>query len=133
MSLNCTPGAEAPFPNPPFPPTFVENISYPFAITDYPSWEIGLKAAAYSLAIAMAVIGNVCVLLTISLNKRMRSSTYLYLINLALSDLIVGLFNMWIHAVESLNENYPFGPTICKVFPFLQSKLILTLYYTFSY
>ena len=38
----CPEGQEIPYSDPP-PPDIVENITFPFNITSYPAWDVGLK------------------------------------------------------------------------------------------
>ena len=45
----------------------------------------------YSLILLLAVIGNVLVILTLLQNKRMRTPTNVLLLNLAVSDLLLGV------------------------------------------
>lgn len=116
---SCVPGEKVPYPESP-PPTITQNISYPFPIEVYPSWEVGLKSSTYAVAMVMAVFGNLLVIATVSFNRGMRNSTNYYLLNLAISDLMVGALNMWMHLVINITSQWPFDDVICKAFPFLQ-------------
>ncbi|XP_069122999.1 QRFP-like peptide receptor isoform X2 [Argopecten irradians] len=96
-----------------------------------PTWEISLKILFYVLSFVVDVVGNVIVILIIYLNKRMRSTTNILILNLAISDIMVGLFCMWVHLGNQINANWPFGPFICKASTFTQvfavTSSILTL------
>ena len=105
---------------------FVRNITSmfnsPFAPTEFPTWNIALKVTMYVLAMILAIVGNLLVILTILLNKSMQNSTNLYLLNLAVSDLMVVFFCMWVHLGANITSDWPFGEFTCKVYPFFQSK-----------
>lgn len=123
---SCVPGEKVPYPESP-PSTITQNISYPFPIEVYPTWEVGLKASSYAVAMVMAIFGNLLVIATVIFNRGMRNSTNFYLLNLAISDLMVGVLNMWMHLVSNITSQWPFDEAICKAFPFLQSKWIIRL------
>ena len=76
---NCTAGEQWPYP--PHDPNITINIPYPpWNMPDpFPQWEVVLKIFVYSVAMAMAVIGNLLVLYTIAFNKGMHNSTFLYI------------------------------------------------------
>ncbi|CAL1543156.1 unnamed protein product, partial [Lymnaea stagnalis] len=79
-----------------------------------PGWEIAIKVVFYVIAIVMDLVGNVIVILIIALNRKMRSTTNVLIINLAVSDLMVGTFCMWIHLGNQTSPNWPFGWFMCK-------------------
>lgn len=85
-----------------------------------PAWEIALKVLFYALSFVVDVVGNVIVVLIIYMNKRMRSTTNILILNLAISDIMVGLFCMWMHLGNQISTNWPFGELICKVNTFIQ-------------
>jgi hypothetical protein len=74
----------------------------------------------YSLIFLLAVIGNALVIMTLVQNKRMRTVTNLFLLNLAISDLLLSMFCMPITLVGMLLRDFIFGEIMCKLFPYLQ-------------
>lgn len=76
----------------------------------------------YSVNFLLAVIGNLSVMLTLVQNKRMRTITHLFLLNLAVSDLFLGAFCMPFTLVGTLLRDFVFGEVMCKPLPYLQSK-----------
>ena len=80
---------------------------------------------------AMAVVGNALVLVTVILNRHrlVSVSTALYLSNLAFSDFMVGALVMWIHLTTGIKQDWPFGSELCKAYPFLQSEQSITCYW----
>jgi hypothetical protein len=119
---NCPPGESAPYPSFESPPE-IRNFSYPFDDRYLPTWEVAVKATFYAIPMAMATFGNIIVLITIAFNKRLQSPTYLYIANLAISDLVVGAFNMWMHLVPNVIPSWPLGDTLCEISIFIRRKL----------
>jgi cholecystokinin A receptor len=74
----------------------------------------------YSLIFLLAVIGNSLVIMTLVQNKRMRTVTNLFLLNLAISDLLLSMFCMPITLVGMLLRDFIFGEIMCKLLPYLQ-------------
>jgi cholecystokinin A receptor len=77
----------------------------------------------YSVIFLLAVIGNSLVILTLVQNKRMRTITNLFLLNLAVSDLFLGVFCMPFTLVGMLLRDFIFGELMCKLLPYLQGLL----------
>ncbi|KAL1434045.1 hypothetical protein MTO96_012039 [Rhipicephalus appendiculatus] len=64
--------------------------------TASPWWhtEEAVLVAPYAIILLLAVLGNGLVILTLAVNQRMRTVTNLFLLNLAVSDLLLGVFCM---------------------------------------
>ncbi|KAI1725820.1 7 transmembrane receptor (rhodopsin family) domain-containing protein [Ditylenchus destructor] len=66
--------------------------------------------------ILMTVLGNVLVVLSVFLYKRMRTFTNFLLTSLATADLLVGLLIMPLSLIDLLHDhNWPFGPLLCSI------------------
>lgn len=74
----------------------------------------------YSVIFLLAVIGNLLVILTLIQSRRMRTITNLFLLNLAVSDLFLGVFCMPFTLVGMLLRDFIFGEIMCKLLPYLQ-------------
>ena len=44
------------------------------------------------------------------------SATYLFVLNLAFSDLLYCIFNLPLYATTYLTQSWPLGPTACFIF-----------------
>lgn len=99
-----------------------DNISYPGTLKVFPPSEIGIKVTLGVLVELVALVGNILVIAIVIRFKTMRTTTNYYLVNLAVSDLLVAVMPIWIHVVSSLNEFWVFGSFLCKFNPFMQSK-----------
>ncbi|XP_064618293.1 substance-P receptor-like [Liolophura sinensis] len=111
----------------------LRSVPYPRPRHSLPWWEITLKVFFYVVIILIALIGNVMVIVVVIRDKRMRTTTNFYIVNLATSDLLVILSCAWVHLVNSLSDNWVLGAFFCKVNSFAQvlslvaSILTLTL------
>lgn len=85
----------------------------------------------YSLIFLLAVIGNSLVIMTLVQNKRMRTVTNLFLLNLAISDLLLGIFCMPITLLGMLLRDFIFGEIMCKLLPYLQGLYFFDLNFKF--
>lgn len=92
------------------------NASSAVSGTDSGTWIIFL----YSVIFLLAVIGNLLVILTLIQSRRMRTITNLFLLNLAVSDLFLGVFCMPFTLVGALLRDFIFGELMCKLLPYLQ-------------
>ncbi|XP_075213712.1 cholecystokinin receptor type A-like [Lycorma delicatula] len=84
----------------------------------------GPSVAIISLYVAifiLAVSGNTLVLVTLAQNKRMRTVTNVYLLNLAVSDLLLGVFCVPFTLVGQVLRNFIFGALMCKLIPYFQA------------
>jgi cholecystokinin-like receptor len=74
----------------------------------------------YSLIFLLSVAGNFLVILTLVQNKRMRTVTNVFLLNLAVSDLLLGVVCMPFTLVGTLLKDFVFGEVMCKLIPYCQ-------------
>lgn len=86
------------------------------------SWITIAIIPLYSVIFLLAVIGNSLVILTLVQNKRMRTITNLFLLNLAASDLFLGVFCMPFTLLGMLLRDFIFGEFMCKMLPYLQGS-----------
>lgn len=99
--------------------------AYPKPFKQVPVWEASIKICVYSLMILLSVIGNILIILVVAKNKRMRTTTNFYIVNLAASDLLVTLSCTWVNLVNDLSEGWILGSFFCKVNSFAQGKSFL--------
>ncbi|KAG8188760.1 hypothetical protein JTE90_012231 [Oedothorax gibbosus] len=87
-------------------------------IRDTGAWRLILP---YSIIFMLAVSGNVLVIVTLLLNQRMRTVTNVFLFNLAMSDLLLGVFCMPFTLTGVLYREFLFGSALCKLIPYFQA------------
>lgn len=96
-------------------------------------WEAGkVQIPLYSVIFLLAVAGNGLVILTLIKNQSMRTITNVFLLNLAVSDLLLGVLCMPFTLVGTILRDFVFGDVMCKLIPFFQGKNLFTIYYIFS-
>lgn len=108
------------------PPALPNNTS-DSAASDISSsiftWDVLLTLILpYSLIFVLAVVGNLLVIITLTLNRSMRSVTNIFLLNLAISDLLLGVFCMPATLVGVLLRRFIFGRFMCHLISYMQSK-----------
>ena len=72
----------------------------------------------------LSLIGNVLVCLSVYRNPRLRTSTNVYIIALAISDLLSAVFVMPLAEVILFSGKWPFGDTICQLHAFISLFVI---------
>ncbi|XP_054164503.1 QRFP-like peptide receptor [Oppia nitens] len=83
--------------------------------------QIATLIVPYSLIFLLAIIGNSLVIVTLAANRRMRSVTNMFLLNLAVSDLLLGVFCMPFTLAGVLLKQFIFGPLMCSLISYLQA------------
>lgn len=99
------------------------NVSYPKSrLKNIVIWEATLKIIFYTLVIIFSLVGNVLIIVIVARQKRMRTVTNFYMVNLAVADLLVTLCCSWVHLVDDLTEGWVLGAFFCKINSFAQGK-----------
>jgi hypothetical protein len=74
----------------------------------------------YIVIFVTSVIGNSLVIYILFYMKRMRTDTNLFLLNLAISDLFLGVFCMPFTLAGTILRDFVFGDVMCKLLPYMQ-------------
>ncbi|XP_077559970.1 cholecystokinin receptor type A-like isoform X2 [Haemaphysalis longicornis] len=85
------------------------------------NFETAFRILLYAVIFVCAVVGNSLVILTLVQRRRMRTVTNVFLLNLAVSDLLLGVFCMPTTLVGSILRNFVLGAAMCKLIPYLQA------------
>lgn len=96
-----------------------------------PWWQ---QAIFYTLFVFMFVIaagGNIIVIWIVLAHKRMRTVTNYFLVNLAIADVMVSVFNVLFHFALNLYQDWFFGLEYCKFAFFIASCTISVSVLTF--
>ncbi|XP_053125799.1 neuropeptide FF receptor 1-like [Hemicordylus capensis] len=89
-----------------------------------------LYIVAYLFIFALCMVGNSLVFFVVLKNRRMRTVTNLFILNLALSDLLVGIFCVPTTLVDNLITGWPFGNSICKMSGLVQGMSVASSVFT---
>ncbi|CAL1530903.1 unnamed protein product, partial [Lymnaea stagnalis] len=76
----------------------------------------------YGLIFLLSVVGNTLVILTLVRHKKMRTITNMYLLNLAISDLLLAVFCMPFTLIPMLMQEFIFGSVVCFLLRYAQGK-----------
>uniref|UniRef100_A0AAR2LUE9 G protein-coupled receptor 83 n=1 Tax=Pygocentrus nattereri TaxID=42514 RepID=A0AAR2LUE9_PYGNA len=79
-----------------------------------------LLAAAYSIIIIISLSGNTAVCHVVMKNKRTRSVTSIFIMNLAIADILITLLNTPFTLVRFVYSTWMFGRAMCHVSRFAQ-------------
>ncbi|KAF4802762.1 hypothetical protein TURU_022230 [Turdus rufiventris] len=90
------------------------NVSYVDFYLHQP-WVAAVFITSYLLIFLLCMVGNGGVCFIILWSKHMRTVTNLFILNLAVSDLLVGLFCMPTTLLDSITAGWPFGSLVCKM------------------
>ncbi|XP_060531507.1 cholecystokinin receptor type A-like [Cylas formicarius] len=84
----------------------------------------------YLIIFVLSMVGNTFVLVTLIRDRRMRTVTNVYLLNLALADLLLGVFCMPFTLVGQVLRNFIFGERMCKLIPYFQAVSVSVAVWT---
>ncbi|XP_050820632.1 G-protein coupled receptor 83-like isoform X1 [Gopherus flavomarginatus] len=79
-----------------------------------------LLIVAYSVIIIISLFGNMLVCHVVIKTKRMHSATSLFIVNLAVSDIMITLLNTPFTLVRFVNSTWVFGKAMCHISRFVQ-------------
>uniref|UniRef100_A0A8C2ZTQ6 Neuropeptide FF receptor 2 n=1 Tax=Cyclopterus lumpus TaxID=8103 RepID=A0A8C2ZTQ6_CYCLU len=91
-----------------------KNITYVDFYLHKPS-VAAVFTVSYLLIFLVCMAGNGVVCFIVLRSRNMRSVTNLFILNLAISDLLVGIFCMPTTLVDNIITGWPFGSVVCKL------------------
>ncbi|XP_055340066.1 cholecystokinin receptor type A-like isoform X2 [Paramacrobiotus metropolitanus] len=103
-----------------------ENFSYRAQCRwdDSARLEIGtnqfVQIPMYVVIFIVCVVGNTLVIVTLLQNRKMRTVTNIFLINLSVGDLLLGVFCMPFTLTGQYLKRFIFGAVLCKIVPYFQ-------------
>ncbi|XP_073686040.1 neuropeptide FF receptor 1 like 1 [Garra rufa] len=85
---------------------------------------------SYLLVLLLCVVGNGLICLVVIRNRNMRSVTNLFILNLAISDLLVGVFCVPTTLIDSLISGWPFNQITCTMSNLIQGMSVSASVFT---
>ncbi|XP_019482026.1 PREDICTED: neuropeptide FF receptor 1 isoform X1 [Hipposideros armiger] len=85
---------------------------------------------AYVLIFLLCMVGNSLVCFIVLKNRHMRTVTNIFILNLAVSDLLVGIFCMPTTLVDNLITGWPFDNATCKMSGLVQGMSVSASVFT---
>uniref|UniRef100_A0A8C3NFF7 Neuropeptide FF receptor 1 n=1 Tax=Geospiza parvula TaxID=87175 RepID=A0A8C3NFF7_GEOPR len=90
------------------------NVSYVDFYLHQP-WVAAVFITSYLLIFLLCMVGNRGVCFIVLWSRHMCTVTNLFILNLAVSDLLVGLFCMPTTFLDNIIAGWPFGSLVCKM------------------
>lgn len=81
-----------------------------------------IQIPLYATILLLTLVGNTLVIMTLVQNRRMRTITNVFLLNLAVSDILLGVFCMPFTLIGTQLRDFVFGEILCKLIPYLQGN-----------
>lgn len=107
--------------------TFCSHNLHPsvLSLLLFAEWQPAVQILLYSLIFLLSVLGNTLVITVLIRNKRMRTVTNIFLLSLAISDLMLCLFCMPFNLIPNLLKDFIFGSAVCKTTTYFMGELLL--------
>jgi tachykinin-like receptor len=84
-----------------------------------PLWRQLVWSLLFAGMVVVATGGNLIVIWIVLANKRMRTVTNYFLVNLSVADAMVSTLNVTFNYTYMLNSHWPFGTLYCKISQFV--------------
>lgn len=107
----------------------MENMESPFQV---PVGVLSLLAVLYGLISILAVFGNLLVIIVILKNKNMQSITNIFIANLALGDVLIGIFSIPFQFQAALLQRWVVPYFLCPVAPFVKNLTVCVSVFTLT-
>lgn len=95
-----------------------------------PWWKQLIWTLLFGGMVVVATGGNLIVIWIVLANKRMRTVTNYFLVNLAVADAMVSSLNVTFNYTYMLNSDWPFGTLYCKICQFISALSIFASVFT---
>nr|AAK58514.1 G-protein-coupled receptor 74 [Mus musculus] len=86
--------------------------------------------SSYLLIFVLCMVGNTVVCFIVIRNRHMHTVTNFLILNLAISDLLVGIFCMPITLLDNIIAGWPFGSSMCKISGLVQGISVAASVFT---
>ncbi|KAG2460887.1 orexin receptor type 1-like [Polypterus senegalus] len=117
----------------PYPNYDEEILHYLWRNYLFPKLYEWVLIVGYIVVFVVALAGNVLVCLAVWRNHHMRTVTNYFIVNLSLADVLVTAICLPASLVVDITETWFFGPTLCKVIPYLQTVSVSVSVLTLSF
>uniref|UniRef100_A0A1A9USV9 G-protein coupled receptors family 1 profile domain-containing protein n=1 Tax=Glossina austeni TaxID=7395 RepID=A0A1A9USV9_GLOAU len=89
-------------------------------------------AIACTVFLVVGVPGNILTIIALTKGKRNRNATAIFIINLSISDLLFGCFNLPLAASTFFRRAWAHGDLLCRLLPLLRYGLLAVSLFTVS-
>lgn len=81
----------------------------------------------------LAVIGNIMVIMTITRHRGMRTRTNMFIVNLAVADILVAVLDMPVSLITIIQGDWVFGDPLCQFNGFTMALFLICSIHTLMY
>ncbi|XP_023223922.1 alpha-2 adrenergic receptor-like [Centruroides sculpturatus] len=92
---------------------------------DYGAPVVGVMVGVILIVMVLTVAGNVMVILTVVRHRGMRTRTNMFLVNLAVADILVAVFNMPVSLITLIRGDWIFGRVFCQISGFSMAVFLI--------
>ncbi|XP_048345952.1 melatonin receptor type 1A-like [Sphaerodactylus townsendi] len=92
----------------------------------YPAWVASLLAAILILTIAVDILGNLLVILSVYQNKKLRKAGNAFVVSLAIADLLAALYPFPLALIAIFHDDWVMGGLHCQVSGFLMGMSVIS-------
>lgn len=89
-----------------------------------------LVTLTLSIIVLITIAGNILVLLSFALDAKLRQPFNYFIVNLAVTDLLVALFAMSFYTIDTLLGYWPFGTIVCGVWIYVDYAMTFASVFT---
>lgn len=98
----------------PLPPIISHSLP-PELTFSLPLWRKIAWTVLFAVMVIVSTGGNLIVIWIVLANKRMRTVTNYFIINLSIADTMVSTLNVIFNFIYMINFDWPFGNLYCKI------------------
>lgn len=109
----------------------VSNLSFILEKESFPVIDSYIESSSFSpfelfliflslIIFTVGILGNFLVVLVVIKNSHMRTITNMFIVNLAIGDILVILICLPPTILTDVTHNWYFGRTMCKIIPYIQ-------------
>ncbi|XP_034961591.1 melatonin receptor type 1A [Zootoca vivipara] len=91
----------------------------------YPVWVVALLAVVLIVTIAVDILGNLLVILSVYKNKKLRKAGNAFVVSLAFADLLVALYPYPLALIAIFHDEWVMGYLHCQVSGFLMGMSVI--------
>ena len=89
-----------------------------------------MLACTLTVVVLVTIIGNTLVLLSVAFNGRLRTAFNCYIVNLAITDVLVATTAMPMYILDTILGYWPFGEYVCSMWIFFDFALTFASVFT---
>lgn len=110
----------------------IDDANLTTTIFSQPGWQIAIWAITYLSVVVVSVVGNSTVIWIILSHRRMRTVTNYFIVNLAVSDLLMTTLNTVFNFIYASHNVWYFGEGFCRFLNFVPITAMFVSIYSMT-